>query len=147
MPLIQKISEDIKEAMKAHDAEMTSALRFILAALQGRQKEIAGRGSDVLKDDEAVKVLQREAKKRKDAIALYETGNRPELSRKEKFELGIIQSYLPAELSSEQIGIIIDECMKAGAKEFPALMKAVMARSAGQADGKLVSELIKQKLG
>jgi uncharacterized protein YqeY len=147
MFLIEKISIDMKTALKAQDALKLEALRFILAALQARQKEIAGSKSAVLGDEEAVKVLQREAKKRKEAITLYDTGNRPELSRKEKFELGIIQSYLPAEMSQEQIGKIIDSCIKAGAKEFPALMKAVMAKTAGQADGKVVSELIKKKIG
>ena len=144
--LIQKISDDVKTALKAHDTERAGALRFILAALQGRQKELAGGTEKILPDDEAVKVLQREAKKRKEAIALYNSGNRPELSQKEKFELSVLHGYLPAEMSAEQIEKLVDECMAAGAKDFPALMKAVMARAGGQADGKAVSDLIKQKL-
>ena len=146
MLLIQKISEDVKEAMKAHEAKKLDALRFILAALQTRQKEISGQGSDLLEDAEAVKVLQKEAKKRKEAMSLYEAGNRADLSEKEKFELDIIQAYLPKELNREEIVALIDGCMKEGAKDFPVLMKAVMVRTGGQADGKTVAELIKQKL-
>ena len=102
MLLIQRIAADVTGAMKAREADKTAALRFVLSVLRSRQKEIAGQvEKDDLSDEEAVKVLQKEAKKRKEAIALYDGGGRKDLSEKENFELSIIQAYLPEEMSAE----------------------------------------------
>lgn len=148
--LKEKIIQDLKGAMKAGDIEKTGVLRMLSAALHNREIE---KGKDaVLTEDEVVQVLMREAKKRREAIDLFIKGNRPELADKEKGELKILEFYLPKQMGREEImaaveRVIVTFRQAQGDIVFNNIMKAVMAELKGKADGKTISEIVKEKLG
>jgi len=148
--LQEKITQDIKEAMKAGNAEKLSVLRMVMSALNNKKIE---KGKDaVLTDEEALQVLSREAKKRKESIDIFVKGGRPELAEKEKSELAIVEAYLPKQMSKEEVAaevekIIVTLRQAQGDIVFNNIMKAVMAELKGKADGKIISEIVKEKLG
>jgi len=147
MPLVEKLQGELRTAMKAGDAFTTGVLRYLLAQLHNRQIEKKSQGgSDTLSDEEAIAVLQKEAKKRKEATVLFEQGGRKDLADKELQEYGVITSYIPAQLSDEEIGRVIDE-LAPKYPDFGALMRETMNRVKGRADGKRVGELVKKRLG
>ncbi len=124
-------------------------LRGVNAALKNKSIEKRGKGeSEELSDEEVLEILNREVKKRKEAAGLYNKGGRPELAEKENKELAILQQYLPEQLSVEEVERKIDEIL-AGVekKDFSLVMREVMAQLKGQADGKVVAEIIKRKIG
>ena len=147
MPIVDQISSDLTEAMKAREAERLSALRMVKTALTLRQTELPG-GVD---DAEAMKVLNTLLKLRRDAAEQFRAGGREELALKEENEARIIQTYLPASASEEDISRAVDEAItEAGAssmKDMGAVMKAVRAKLEGKTiDGKALSDLVKTKL-
>lgn len=148
MPLFEKITNDIKAAMKSGDKARLEVLRFTFASLQSakKEKEMKEPGA-TLADDEVVAILQKEAKRRKEAIELFKQGGRNDLVEKESADLAIIFEYLPKELSKEEIGAIVDNVKAGGAADFNAIMKETMKQVKGRADGKTVGEVIKAKLG
>jgi uncharacterized protein YqeY len=148
MTLYEKITGDLKEAMKAHEAVRVDVLRFSLAALNGVQKEkqLKEPGA-VLTDEETTSVLQKEVKRRKDSIELFRQGGRNDLVEKEEGELAIVAAYLPKELSREEIAAIVDGVIAAGAKDFNTAMRETMKAVKGRADGKAAGDVIKAKLG
>ena len=145
MPLFKKITEDMKAAMKSGDRPRLEVLRFTLAGLNAAQKEKTLKDPQaVLGDDEVVTILQKEAKKRKDAIELFKQGKRDDLVAKEEGDLKVIYEYLPAELSHEEIvAIVKDLKAKGAASDFSGLMKAAMQAVKGRADGKTVGDVIR----
>lgn len=147
MTLHEQISAEIKTAMKSGDAKLTGLLRFLTAQIQNKEKEKFGAKEGTLSDEEVLDVLKREAKKRKEAISLFEQGGRKDLADKEKEELELMSKYLPAELGKEEIRKVVKEVLFSGVADFGKAIKEVMARLRGQADGKLVSEIIKEELG
>ncbi|MEK7110747.1 MAG: GatB/YqeY domain-containing protein [Patescibacteria group bacterium] len=147
MSLLSRISEDIKTAQKAVEAVHLNTLRFLMAQLQNREIEKRGSGSaGPLTDEETLQVIQREAKKRREAIELYRAGNRADLATKEEAELDIISAYLPAQFGEAEIAAVIDRLVAKGPREFNAIMKMAMAELKGRADGKAVGEAIRAKL-
>lgn len=137
------ITADLIQAMKAKDSLKVSTLRLLVAALKNSQ---IAKGSE-LTDQEGEAVLAKEAKKRQEAIELYQRGNRPELVAKETAELNLIKSYLPQELSETEVKVIVDEVLKvATERNFGAVMKLVMAEIKGKADGKMVAKLVQEAL-
>lgn len=139
--LLERINGDIKEALKAHDGERANALRFLTAQVTNRQIE---KGKDnPLTDDEVADVLRKEAKKRREAADLFRQGGNPEAAAKEEQELKIIQDYLPAAPTEEDVRKVVAELKAGGAKEFPVLMKEAMARLKG-AEGSTVAKIIKE---
>lgn len=145
MNLYARILEDIKSAQKNGETERLGVLRFVSASLHNREIEKGAQGTG-LPEEEVLAVLQKEAKKRREASALFTQGNRPELAAKEEAELKIIETYLPPALSRGDIQKIVEELYAGGAKDANSLMKAVMARVKGQADGRLVKEIVDAKL-
>lgn len=146
MSLQEKINQDLKEFMKAGAAGKVGILRLLNSALHNKEIE---KGKDAaLTDDDILQVLTREAKKRKEAIEAYEKGERPELAEKEKFELGIIENYLPKQMSKEEVVAAVEKILSGiGDKSnFGLVMKQVMAELKGKADAKLISDMIKEKL-
>jgi len=148
MSLMTKIAEDMKSAMKQKDAAKLSTLRMVKAALMNRQIEL---GND-LEDDEALKTLNTLLKQRKDSAEQYAAGGRQELADKELAEAGVIESYLPASASEEEIGAAVDAAIaETGAssmKDMGAVMKAALSSLSGKTvDGKAVSEAVRSKLG
>lgn len=145
--IYEKINSELKEALKAKDEKKSGILRMIISALKNKEIEKKGLGKDpVLTEEEVLDLVKKEAKKRKEAIALYEQGGRPELAATEKSELELIQTYLPAEMSREDIEKVVLEIKNSGVSEFNVLIKEAMARLKGQADGKLVAEIVKSVL-
>ena len=148
MNLKERIISDLTEAMKAKDADRVSTVRMVKANLMNRQIEKGGE----LTDDEVSKALQSLVKQRRDSIEQYEKAGRSELAAKEAAEISHIEVYLPQAASPEEIEQAVAEAVvETGAskmKEMGVVMKAAMAKLQGKtADGRLVSESVKAKLG
>ena len=147
MPIVDQINRDLTEAMKAKQAERLSALRMVKTALKLRETELPGEVDDA----EAMKVLNTLLKQRRDAAEQYRAGRREDLAQKEEREAQIIQSYLPASASDEDMSRAVDETIaELGAtsmKEMGAVMKAVRPKLEGKTvDGKALSDMVKAKL-
>ncbi len=150
MTLKEQLMNDVKTAMKAGAHDELTTLRGLTSVLKNAEiaKQMKMGASAVLSDEEAVLALLTEAKKRKDAINQFTTGGRPELAENEQKELLLIQRYLPKQLSAEETAEAVDRIMAtSGLKEFGPLMKAVMTELRGKADGQLITDIIKKKLG
>jgi uncharacterized protein len=148
MTFLDRINEDLKAAMKGKDSERLSTLRMVKTALKNREIDKMG----ALTDEEAIKVLQSLVKQRRDSIEQYQQAGRIELAEKEAAEIKVIEEYLPAALDEAAIARVVEETIaETGAssmKEMGAVMKAVMAKLAGQTvDGKAVNQIVKSKLG
>jgi len=146
MSLKDRVLQDMKEAMKARDQLKLSTLRLLVSEIKNREIDAKGE----LKDEDILALIQKAVKQRQDSIAQYEKGGRQDLAEKEKAELEILKAYLPEELSKEEILEIIDQAIAAtGAsspKEMGKVMREVMPKVKGRADGKLVNELVKKRL-
>lgn len=143
-----KIADDMKSAMKQKEAAKLSTLRMVKAALMNRQIEVGGE----LSDEEALKTLNTLVKQRKDSAEQYSAGGRAELAEKELQEVAVIEAYLPAAASAEEIseavGKAIEETGASSMKDMGAVMKASLAALSGKTvDGKAVSEVVRSKLG
>ncbi len=146
MNLLEKINSHIKEAMKGGDSFKVGTLRMVVSAIQNREIEKRAKSSDPLTEEEMIEVLRREVKKRRESIEIYGNAGRSDLKEKEELELKIIQSYLPAELTEDEIEHIVAEAISGGEKEFGKIMKTVKEQIGGRADGKLVSDIVKKHL-
>ncbi len=147
MSLNDRLSEDLKQAMKAKDQLRMDTIRMMKAALFNKEIEL----NKPLDEAEMNRVLTTMVKQRKDAADQYRTANRPELAEKELKEIVIVESYLPRALSGEEIAQLIADAMREtnaeSAKDMGKVMKAVMAQLAGQpVDGKVISDLIRARL-
>ena len=148
MTFLERINQDITTAMKAKEAERLGALRMVKTALKNKEIEKMA----PLEDAEAIKILQSLVKQRRDSVEQYTNGGRLELAAKEAAEIKVIETYLPAALDEAAISAIIAatiaELGATSAKEMGQVMKAAMAKLAGQTvDGKVVSQLVKAQLG
>ncbi|MBN1351533.1 GatB/YqeY domain-containing protein [candidate division KSB1 bacterium] len=146
MSIQAKLMEDIKSAMKSGDKQRVATLRLVVSQMKNMMIDKRAE----LTQDEEISVLLNAAKKRKEAIELYERGNRQDLRDKEIHELEIISSYLPRQLSEEELSQVIDEAIqKAGAssiKDVGKVMSILMKELKGKADGKKIQELVRSKL-
>jgi len=147
MSLSKQIVTDLTAAMKAQDASRTSTLRMVKAAMMNRQIE---KGSE-LDDDDMQKLLRSLVKQRRDSIEQYEKAGRQELVDKEAAEIAVIETYLPAAASREEIEqavmAAIAETGASSMKDMGGVIKAVQAALAGKnADGRTISEVVKSKL-
>ena len=147
--LLEKLNEDYKEAVRNKDEIKRNTINLLLSALKYRQIELRASGKD-LTDEEIIGVISKEIKKRKEAIELYEKGNRQDLAEKEKRELEILESYMPKQLSEEELLKIIDETIKSVGASSPSdvgkVMKELMPKVKGKADGSLVKSLVEKRL-
>ncbi|NOY61386.1 MAG: GatB/YqeY domain-containing protein [Calditrichaeota bacterium] len=146
MSIFEKLTSDMKDAMKAGDKERLSTIRL----LRGQIKDAAIDKRDDLDEEEEIVILSNAAKKRRESIKIYSEAGRDDLAGKEQRELDVIQSYLPQQLSAEEIEKIVDEAIEeTGAqsmKDMGRLMGAIMPTVQGRADGKQINEMIRQKL-
>ncbi len=147
MTFLERINEDLKNAMKSQQADLLSTLRMVKTALKNKEIEKMA----PLDDAEAIKVLQTLVKQRRDSAEQYRQGGRDDLAAKEEAEIGMIEAYLPAAPDEATVGRIVSETIAetgaTSAKEMGLVMKAVMAKLAGQAvDGRLINQLVKSKL-
>ena len=146
MSRIAEIEGEIKEAMKARDAERRDALRLIVNALKSSQKEL----QRPLSDDEELQVLQRERKRRIEAAEAFRTGGHDDRAEAEERELAVLEEFMPEPLSEEEIEEIVDDAIaEVGATSMADLgrvMADVMPQIAGRADGSQVSQIVREKL-
>lgn len=147
MSIVEKISQDMVQAMKAREELKLSTLRMVKTAL--KNKEIEKRAA--LEDKEAIAILSTLIKQRKESIEQFTKGGRTELAKKEEAEIGIIEGYLPKALGEEEIAAAvratITEMGSPTMKEMGTVMKNTMAKFGGaRVDGKVVSEIVKREL-
>jgi uncharacterized protein YqeY len=146
MSLLQKIDDDLKSALKTSDNLKVSALRMVKAAL--KNKQIDKRGE--LSEDDIISVISNLSKQRKESIDLFSKGGREDLAEKERQELAILQSYFPEQLTPEKIDSIILEAIKESSakdiKDIGKVMKLVMSRVKGMADGNFVNQRVRDLL-
>ncbi|MGF1458316.1 MAG: GatB/YqeY domain-containing protein [Leptolyngbyaceae cyanobacterium] len=150
MSLKDRISEDIKSAMKAKDKVRLETVRSIKKVILEEESTARGKGQDALTAEQELEVLTRLAKQRKDAITQYNDANRADLADQEAAELAIIEEYLPAQMSDEEIEAVIDGLIAqtgaASAKDMGKVMGPAMKELKGRADGAKVQALVKSKL-
>ena len=149
--LKETLQADVKAAMLNKDTIALSTLRMVLAAITN--EEVSGKEARELSDQDVVTVLNREAKKRREASAAYLEASRPELAEVEENELAVIKKYLPEELSNAELESIISAAVataatagQSGPSAMGAVMKIVQPQVAGRADGSAVANLVKQLL-
>lgn len=146
--LKEKLRADLSVAMKARDDVRTRTLRMALTALTN--EEVAGKQQRELSDDEVVKVLQREAKKRREAAEAFDGAGRTDQAEAERAEGVILDEYLPTQLSDAELTALVSDAIAgtgaAGPKAMGQVMKAVTPKVAGRADGRRVSTEVKHQL-
>jgi len=148
MALQEKLGDDLKAAMKGGQKERVEVLRFVLAGVQSAAKEKNAKAPGVaLTDDEVTALLQKEAKRRKEALELFRQGKRDDLVKKEEADLTIIFEYIPQGLSTADLEKIVDELKAKGFNDFNSLMRETMKAAKGRADGLTAGDVIKKKLG
>ncbi|MFA6184367.1 MAG: GatB/YqeY domain-containing protein [Parcubacteria group bacterium] len=145
----EKIKADLKEAMKARDIEKRDVLRMIDSMIKNVEIE-KGKRETGLSDEEIIEVMTRAVKQRKDSANQYISGGRPELAEKEEKEIGIISTYLPEQLSKEEIIKIVKEIIAqvgvTSGNDIGKVMGQVMGKVKGKADGNLVREIVQKEL-
>ena len=146
MSLAQQLDQALKTALKSQQPVAASTLRMLKSAIHYREVEL----KRSLSEDELLAVVATQAKQRREAVAEYNKAARPDLAKKEEEELSILLSFLPQQLSIEAVeaevsGIIL-ELGASGPKDLGQVMKAVMARLAGRADGKMIQEIARRRL-
>jgi len=147
--LLDRVNDDLKEAMRRKDETAKLTLRSIKSAILEAQK--SGNFEAGLNDDDLIQIIGKTAKQRRDTIAEYERVGRADLAAKESAELSIIEQYLPRQLTPEQLEAIVAEVIaETGAqsvREMNKVMPVAMERIAGQADGRAVNQIVRRLLG
>jgi uncharacterized protein len=146
MSLIERIENELKEAMRARDQDRTDVLRLTLSSLRAAEKEV----QRPLKEDEELHVLQRERKRRAEAAEAFRSAGREEQAAKEERELAVIEEFMPEPVDEDELERIIDDAIaETGAtslRDLGRVMADVMPQVAGRADGSVVSQLVREKL-
>jgi uncharacterized protein YqeY len=148
--LQNKIKEDLKEAMREGKTTRISTVRMLLSAIHNKEIELLKKETG-LTDEEIMDVVRSESKKRRDAIEGFEKGGRPELAAQEKEELKILESYLPPEISDEEliaeVKKAVSESGAASPQDFGKVMKILSPLLKGKASGSRISDLLRKELG
>ncbi len=146
MSLLKKLQEEMKTAMKSGDKERLATIRMLISEIKKVQIDT----KKELSDDEIIKILQKYAKQRKDSIEQYRKAGREDLAEKEEKELKIVQEFLPQPLSEEEIEKLVDEAIKetgaSSMKDMGKVIKSVMEKAKGRAEGSVISKIVKAKL-
>jgi uncharacterized protein len=147
MSLKERLSEETKDALRGGQKVRLGTLRLLSAAVKNREVEVGHE----LDDEEFVQVAQREAKQRRESIEAFDKGGREDLVAREREELGVLQTYVPAELSSDELDAIVEETIVETGASAPGdmgkVMGAVMAKVKGRADGREVQAKVRARLG
>jgi uncharacterized protein len=150
MTLKTKLQDDLKAAMRSGDKRRLAALRLTMSAIQIAETAETRATRGDLTDDQVITVIQTEVKRRRDTIAELEKVGRPELLADEQAELAALLDYMPQQLSRDQVAeaarAVIAETGATGPAQIGAVMKQLMAQLKGQADGKLVNEVVRELL-
>ena len=146
MSLEEKLFEEMKQAMKTNDKIRLSTIRMIRSSSKNKEIELRRK----LEDEDIIKVIQGMVRKGEESIEQFQAGGRNDLVEKEKMEIEILKSFLPQPISQEEIIKIIDETIQetqsSSLKDLGKVMKAVMPRLGGKADGKVINQLVKERL-
>jgi uncharacterized protein YqeY len=146
--LKERLRQDLNAAMKARDNVTTATIRMTLTAIT--QEEVAGAAARELSDDEVVRVITREGRKRREAAEAYDSAGRTDLAERERAEGQVLQRYLPAQLDDAELAELvragIAEAGATSARDMGAVMRIVQPRVAGRADGKRVSDEVRHQL-
>ncbi len=144
--LLEKLQDEMKKALKSGEKERLSVIRMLISEI----KKVQIDQKKELTDEEIIQILQRYAKQRKEAIQQYKKANREDLVEKEERELKIVQEFLPEPLSNEEIEKIVEEVIKetgaSSMKDMGKVMKIIMERLKGRAEGSVVSQIVRSKL-
>jgi uncharacterized protein YqeY len=144
-----RLRSDLNTAMKARDQLSTATLRMVLTAIT--TEEVAGAAARQLGDDEVIRVLQREMKKRREAAEAYQGAGRPELAEREQQESAVIERYLPAQLSDQELAELVRSAIaESGAtspQQLGTVMRIAQPTAAGRADGRRLSAEVRRQLG
>lgn len=147
MSLKEKLKEDLKTAMKAKDTVKLSSIRMANSAIRNKEIEVKRE----LEDSEIEALLASEVKKRREAMEQYKNAGREDLAQKEEAEMAVFMSYMPEQMSEEDLRKIVRETIgetgASGMKDMGAVMKAIMPKVKGRADGSAVNRLVKEELG
>lgn len=147
MEIREQIMADVKDAMRSKDQVKLNTLRFLQAAVKNREIELR---PNAITTEEVMGVIKKLVKQRKESIEQYQSGGRQDLADQEAAELKVLEGYLPAQMGKDQVEKIVTEVIAAlgakSVKDMGPVMKEVIARTAGTADNKMVSEVIKSKL-
>ena len=150
MTLEEQIDSDLKGAMRARETQKLGVLRMLKSALKNAAIEKGG-ASATLEDGEATQVIRKQVKQRQDSIESFEKGGRAELAEKEKAEMAVLQQYLPAAMSEEELARFVREAIaEVGATskaQMGAVMKIATEKAAGRVDGKTLSQAVQKALG
>jgi uncharacterized protein YqeY len=143
MTLLERVSQELKAAMLARDADRLSTLRLLKSAVGYAQIE---RKTESLSDADIIAIIQKEVKKRRDSVEQFDKGGRPELADKEKREIVVLESFLPQPLSApeleELVRAAIQETAATSRKQMGQVIKTVQGKAAGRAEGRIISELV-----
>jgi len=146
MNLDERLIEEMKQAMKSNDKLKLSTIRMIRSASKNKEIELRKK----LEDEDIVKVIQVMVRKGEESVEQFQTGGRLDLVEKEKREIDILKSFLPQPLSQEEVLKIIDQSIQetqaSSLKDIGKVMKSVMPKIGGKADGKLINQLVKERL-
>jgi uncharacterized protein YqeY len=146
--LKDRLRRDLSTSMKARDDVTTATLRMTLTAI--KQEEVAGAAARELSDDEVLRVITREGRKRREAAEAYDSAGRADLAERERAEGGVLQRYLPAQLDdgelAEFVRAAVAEANATTPRDMGAVMRIVQPRVAGRADGKRVSDEVRRQL-
>ncbi len=147
MTLEEQINKDYIQAMKERNTVKSGTVNYLRAMI--KQVKVDTR-AEAMSDADVIAIIKKQIKQRQDSIEQFEKGGRADLADKEKVELAIMKVYLPAEMAVDEIQALIVEAIKesgaSSVKDIGAVMKLVRDKAAGRADGKLMSELVKEKL-
>lgn len=146
----ENLKKELKEAMKAKEKTKVSVIRDLLTSFTNEAVEMGQKAESILDDEDAMKVIKRKAKQRRDSIESFQEGGRDDLVEKEEAELEIIEEYLPEQLSDDELENIIDEIIEetgaSGMSDMGDVMSKVMEEVGAKAEGGKVSSLVKEKL-
>ena len=148
--LKERLQSDLKEAMKSRDEVRLRTVRSLRAAVMAREIELRSGGTGDIPEAEALAVIQKQAKQRRDSIDQFEAAGRKDLSAVEEAELAIIEAYLPEQLSEDAVRKVVQQIVQetgaSSMKDMGKVMGPSMAKMKGLADGKLVQEIVKSVL-
>jgi uncharacterized protein YqeY len=146
MSLKDRLSEEMKEAMRSQDKVRLSTIRMLLSAVKNREIDLGKKLTDV----EVIETITSQVKQRRDSIDQFKKAERPDLVEKEEAELRILQGFLPEQLTVEEIEEEVEKAVKeaeaSGMKDLGKVMKLIMPRVTGRADGKIVSDKVRERL-
>ena len=146
MSLYEEINEHLKEALKSKKTDALNALRGLKAVIKNKEVELRRK----LEDNEIIQLIAKQIKQRKDSIAQFQRGNRPDLVEKEEKELKVLEQFMPPPLSEKELDIILQEIITEteaiGPQDMGKVMKIAMSRLSGRAEGKIISQKVRQFL-